>query len=194
MHGRTLCPTMIGRLRPKPDYVEALTARGYAKLMMKRFEEAETDLRIALEKSPEFVLALKNLALLKLQQQDFCPAAELYDRATQKAPPSADLFNRAGFTAFKCGKPNEALAALDKAVAVDQRSKLALANRGDVHRALGDLEKALADYSAAIVVDPAFRNAIQARSMIYRQNGAHSRGGQRPSDPLFAIEPLKPKD
>ena len=57
-------------------------------------------------------------------------------------------------TLISANRLNEALAALDARVAADPRDHEALYMRGRVHWRLGDMRRAMTDYSASAAINP----------------------------------------
>jgi Tfp pilus assembly protein PilF len=52
------------------------------------------------------------------------------------------------------GNLEAALQDYDKAVSIDPRFAVALANRGDVYAKKGEKDRAIADYRAALAIEP----------------------------------------
>jgi Tfp pilus assembly protein PilF len=52
------------------------------------------------------------------------------------------------------GNLDAALKDYDKALAIDPRFAVALANRGDVYAKKGERDRAVADYRAALAIEP----------------------------------------
>ena len=89
-------------------------------------------------------------------------------KALERLPNTLALLVRAEIL-YDTGRPNEALANLDKAIAIDPRYLDALLFRGWVHKELGKLEQALSEYTEAIRIVPNSSNAHYGRAVVFFQ-------------------------
>jgi tetratricopeptide (TPR) repeat protein len=76
-----------------------------------------------------------------------------------------------GFTLLACGRPAEAVAALTRALEAGASDPALYHNRGVGYTLLNQLDRALADYSEAIRLDPSHARAYEARARVYLQRG-----------------------
>jgi tetratricopeptide (TPR) repeat protein len=68
------------------------------------------------------------------------------------------LFNRASAFYFT-GKNQDALADINKSIAIYAKSAPAFSQRGLIYEKLGDKDKAIADFRRAIALEPNFKEA-----------------------------------
>ena len=84
--------------------------------------------------------------------------------------PARELESR-GFTLLACGRPAEAVAALTRAMEAGASDPTLYHNRGAGYSLLNQLDRALADYSEAIRLDPGNARAYEARARVYLKRG-----------------------
>lgn len=134
----------------RPDAPWGYSARGVALTMLKRFPEAEADLARALELEPGSRLHQMNRGILTWQRGD--PEASLADFDAALAPPSALRRPEAAFykaqVLGQLGRPDDALAAADEALAAEHPPGSAYLFRAQVRLLLGDDKGGLADLDA----------------------------------------------
>jgi tetratricopeptide (TPR) repeat protein len=64
---------------------------------------------------------------------------------------------------------------LDRAIAHDARNAHAWARRGETHRWLGRYDQAIADFTAALELDPTYAWALSLRGRAHRQAGHYEK-------------------
>lgn len=104
-------------------------------------QAVEDNLRQVIQKNPKNINALSQLASLYAQRNDLVSALPLLQRAAQLAPSSL-RFNELGVAYHKVGRPDLALAVLEKAVALDRNNGAALFNYGGQLKIVGETERA----------------------------------------------------
>ena len=73
------------------------------------------------------------------------------------------------------GDIDRAIAALNKAIALNNKDPFAYNNRGNAWNAMGDNDKAIADYNEAIRLDPKFAIAYYNRGRAWRAKGDYDK-------------------
>lgn len=68
---------------------------------------------------------------------------------------------------------------------------MAYANRGIVHRHKGDYDRAIADYSKAIELNPQYADAYYNRAIAYQHKGDNDRAAAD-ANRAIALDPSKP--
>jgi len=146
--------------RSYPRQVEILALRGMVLAGLGRDEEAEHALRHAADLQPGSLSAASDHAhvLLKLGRAEEALAA-LLDRLPPAGIASTDLpeaFNyNLGRANKACGRIAEAVLPLERTLAANPRHYAALVALGDVHKALGDTERAAGCFREAISINSA---------------------------------------
>ncbi|MBK3561135.1 tetratricopeptide repeat protein [Streptomyces sp. MBT56] len=74
---------------------------------------------------------------------------------------------------YLCDREEEALAELDRAIALNTRNATAWSQRGEVHRWLGHYDRATADFTTAIDIDPTRAWALAGRGESHRLAGRY---------------------
>jgi Tfp pilus assembly protein PilF len=74
---------------------------------------------------------------------------------------------------------DQAIADLDKALALDPKSPLALTERASIHHAKGDFDRATADYNPAITAQPKSAAVFYGRGEAYRAKNDFDRARPR---------------
>jgi tetratricopeptide (TPR) repeat protein len=92
------------------------------------------------------------------------------EKATRLAPRNAKAWDALGAVLLK-DSPKEAVGALDKAVRLGRRGPKTFVNRGMGHQILGDHQRALADFTRAIELDPTRGNAYIWRARLHLTMG-----------------------
>ncbi|WP_031435492.1 tetratricopeptide repeat protein [Methylomarinum vadi] len=132
-----------------------------------RFELAKKHYRLMLNKKPDNVLAMNNLAWLYLQQNN--PGAlELAEKAYRKAPETAAIVDTYGTILARQGKPEEGIELLEQAVKLAPKA-------GDIHYHLaeayaenGDSQRARSILQAALQGNLDFSEKAAAEALLRR--------------------------
>ena len=97
---------------------------------------------------------------VRLQQQEELAAAdELLRRVLEAEPEHPSALHFAGVLAHQQGRSDDAVALIERSLALRPRAADWHSNLGIVHQSRGCFEQALASYRAAIAIDPAHANA-----------------------------------
>ncbi len=143
-----------GALRAVPRSLEALTGRGLARRMLGDVRGALSDLEEAIRHHPRSGIARMNHGLLL--HATGAPAAEVLadlDAALDLDGPSAIAYVNRGSVRRDLGELDEALADLDRAIALDPIPE-ALHERGLVRALRGELELARTDLTRCLSLRP----------------------------------------
>ena len=131
-----------------PTYAEALVNRelmpqvrahadaGLARMERGRLDEAEQHLRYVRQIDPAYTPALQNLALLQLQRQRYDEALALYRRLVEMNPDHAEAHSGMGVALYYLDRVEDALASLDRALALDPTLEAARTNRDAMRQSL----------------------------------------------------------
>ncbi len=132
-----------------PDQTEYLVIRGSILGRLRRFPEAEADLRKVLKLHPAHAPALHELGLLFLRKGLAAPAAEMFQRALSLQPDRPAAYLHLGEALNRAGDLPGAAAALQRAVQLDPGSRQALNTLARVLDRLGRPDEAEALYRKA---------------------------------------------
>ncbi len=115
---------------------------------------------------PNNVSISLNLALLKIQQNDFDEASKLLDELRAKDPNSLTIIVAQIQLHVRRGKPQEALKLCDQIID-KYKSALTYVIRARTYISLKAIDKAKEDYDRAVAVDPNNVDVLMARSDFY---------------------------
>jgi Flp pilus assembly protein TadD len=143
----------------KPNFAEARNNLGDVFLRLGDREAGEREFRAALAIQADFPSALCNLAEALFLRKDFAQAEELAAKAAALDPALPDPWNVVGNIRQHQGRADEALAAYDKALLIDQRHEKVHYNLGICLFELGRIEDAEAHFVTALGIRPRFAEA-----------------------------------
>lgn len=149
----------------EPDNVEALTSRGDAFSQLGDAGRAMVDLNraVALARNNPIVLLARGQA--EGRRNNLAGAERDYRAALLADPRNADALTNLAAVDMLQGRFQNAIRNLDQAIAIQNDNPLAYYNRGYGHFALKEYELAIADYGAAIKLDPRFGRAYNNRGL-----------------------------
>jgi len=137
-----------------PNYAAGYVARGFALARSKKFEEARSDLELAVGIEPENARFRNTLGDVLMDMEKFAEAEIVYTKAIGLRPAEAVYFRDRGRARISLRNLEGAMADLDKAVALDPRNGFAYSVRGRVRRDVGDFDGAISDFGMAIRMAP----------------------------------------
>lgn len=121
------------------------------------FAAAERAHLEVLKEIPDSPEAYVNLALVQARQKAFDRAVATLVRGVERLPDSEILLVRLGHTYLVSGQPGEALATMDKVLALNPRSLDALTVRAGILDASGRKDEARRGYERALEIEPESR-------------------------------------
>ena len=127
-------------LELQPDLAVAATLRvfiGHSLLELDRPEAADEQYRLALDVDPRNADALDHLAMSRFGEKRYEEARKLYVRLADVQPNSAVTHSNLGAVLHHLGRNEEALASVERALALDPDLELARVGRREVRKALG---------------------------------------------------------
>jgi tetratricopeptide (TPR) repeat protein len=136
--------------QPSPDVMRARASVLHA---AGRTGEAEAAYRRLLETAPDDPGALNDLGyLLASQRRSLDEAVAMLRRAVEKQPDEPAFLDSLGWALYQSGRPQEALGWLQKAArrAGERNEPEIREHLGDVYFALGQAERAVAEWQAAL--------------------------------------------
>ncbi|MDQ7088281.1 MAG: tetratricopeptide repeat protein [Acidobacteriota bacterium] len=162
-----LANEMLGGVEPTsapgPEWWRAVAAVAYAD---GRFEEAEQAYRRLLEAAPSDDSALNDLGYLLAEQgRNLDEAVNLCERAVALRPEEPAYLDSLGWALHRAGRSREALDVLSRAVygSGDNTDPVMREHLGEVFLALGQVERAVAEWKAALGLSDADGESLRAR-------------------------------
>lgn len=153
-------PSRPGAALPDPkDKLDLLRliqqAQGYE--MDGRYSEAEQVYLRVVDQIPDSAESYVNLAIAQARQQKFDLAVETLKKGAARLPDSQILLFRLGFTYLVAGRLPEALATLDRVLALNPRNIDALTISAGILDASGRKAEALGVFERALAIEPESR-------------------------------------
>ena len=161
------------------DPVSSLRDAAVGHLSAGRAAQAVAAYRALLDVTPGLPDDWFNLAFLQRQLRDFTAALDAYDRALALGAQGAEEIhlNRSVILAEDLRREADAMAELDRALAIAPRFLPALVNLGNLHEQRGERAQAQARYEQALAVDPGHALALSRLVNLRRFDS--------PADPLI---------
>lgn len=158
-------------IQAKPDYVIALSNRGYIYALLGDYDRALADLDHAILIEPNYASAYINRGLTFGLQGQFDQAISDFNYVLQIEPNSADAYGNRGNAYLGKNEFNLAISDYDNALRINPDFVPFYNNRGAAYAQLGQYERAIQDYSKAIELNPDFAVAYRNRSNAYQSLG-----------------------
>ncbi|MFG1704377.1 tetratricopeptide repeat protein [Nonomuraea sp. M3C6] len=153
-----------------PDYVEALLNRAALLIGGGELDAAAADLDHGLSLRPGHAHLWSAKGLLLSERGDEGAALECYAQALALDPELVEVYGNRAVLHFTSGRAAEAVADLDRAIALTDTAMLRV-NRGIGRHELGDAEGAVGDFDAALasgdvdVADVLFRRGLSLHEL-----------------------------
>jgi tetratricopeptide (TPR) repeat protein len=132
-------------------------------------------------------VALSNRGHARERNGDLAAALVDYDRSIAADPTFPTAHINRGRVLARLGRLDEAAAALDRSIALEN-SSWARTERGQIHLARRDWDRAQADLDAALRVDPQDVEALSARGWVHLGRGNHG-GAEVDFAAALALDP-----
>lgn len=153
-----------------PDHADALAFQGLALHQLGRGQEGLASLRRAIALKPDFLGYQFNLANVLCEQGHLTDALVLLEQLRQRLPDSSDLLGNIGVVLHGLGRDNEALAAYQAALSLDDQNVRAWNNLGNLLWDHGHRQEAEAAMIRVIDLTPHEADFLQGR--LYYRFGA----------------------
>ncbi len=151
---------------PADPPVELLRARAAVLMSVGRTGEAEAAYRMLLERSPDDDAVLNDLGyLLADEGRDLDEALAMIRRAVDSKPENPNYLDSLAWVLHRLGRSGEALPLLLRAIRSGDGSPDATLHEhlGDVYLALGDVDRALAEWRAALALGSERRKELEEK-------------------------------
>jgi protein O-GlcNAc transferase len=143
-----------GALALQPNHLDALNNRGNAFKALGRYEEALASYDRVLALKPDHAGALNNRGNALLELKRYEEALESYGRALAARPNDPDLLFHSARALQEVDLHDRAATILDKVIEIDPANADALYSRGASRMELNRIAEAVADYEAALTLEP----------------------------------------
>lgn len=160
-----------GSPRPPLPIEQIFNLLGIVKLRAGNATDAADDFRRALELSPNFVPAIRNLALIRLDQGQYALATQLLRRALSLVPDDPDVLEPYARSLFEEGWTEEALNQAARLEALDPSQPTPEVLRGLEAMKRRDFRTALSHFDRALAKAPRNADALYHRGMTLEQLG-----------------------
>jgi len=173
-----------------PDSYPILADRAAAHLHRGDLDAAARDDAAALALKPDGEAAIMIRGLVEARQGDISSALKDFEYIQQREPRDEEAFNASCYTRAlaKLDIESRALPDCENAVALAPESANARDSRGYVYFLLGRLDAAIADYDAALAIDPKKAVSLYGRGLAKKQKGDIAGG----DNDIAAAEALLP--
>jgi len=158
----TLCRE---HLNLHPESVKHLRFLGHALMEQRRFAEAETQFKIAIELAPDFPRLSEDLGSALARQRKFEEAIPLFERAVQQDPEMASAHKKLGQALAAVGRKTEADEAFE--TFFDKDPDVGAVAVGADHMRAGREEDAIKSFRQALKDNPDNIDAMRFLSAVY---------------------------
>ena len=193
-------------IESNPRFAIAYLNRGYAYQLSGKLSSAMTDFNRAIELNPRLAEAYLNRGSIFQEHGELEAAIKDYDRAIRIDHNYTEAYFNRGGARFLQHNYRGAIADFDQVITRLPKYRsdtftLQISTsllppsytiRGLAWEYLGDLDRALADFSAAIRLDPGFASAFNNRGIIYEIKGDSAAALQN-YDEALRLDPLMAK-
>ena len=144
---------MIGS--PSKQYWPVLFSRGITNDRLGRKEEAEADMRAALELVPDQPDVLNYLGYSLVEQhRKLDEALDMIERAVAAMPESGAIQDSLAWAFFRLGRFDEAVGPMETAVLLEPADPILTDHLGDIYWAVGRQDEARFQWRRALVFEP----------------------------------------
>lgn len=160
-----------------PKFTYAIYLRANLRRVHLRNEEAALeDYSTAIALNAQYVPPLSERAAMLLHRGDYAGAVADYARLIQLQPGVANWRNQRAWSYFKNKEAAKGLPDAEMAVRMDARNADYIDTRAHIHEAMGARDKALADFRAALKLNPGLRDSQAGLRRLEMSNAGPSAG------------------
>jgi lipoprotein NlpI len=149
------------------DLAHTLTSRCWAKVKLRRFDDALMNCNEALRLDPDFVGAYSNRASAHRGKGNYGRAIKDYDQALRLDPDYVSAYNNRGVAYNDLGEFDRAIEDFNQALRRDPDCAPAYYNRSNASLAKGDYDRVIEDCNRALGLDPNYVLAYTNRGTGY---------------------------
>ncbi len=135
---------------------ESLVNRAADKERAGDLEGALEDLDKALEKDPEYTVALYNRGTVKLEMKYYDDAVKDFERAIEMGTRLTEVYNNCGVARLQMKDYNGAIQDFTESIRLQNDQELAYCNRGMAWEMKGEYETAVENYKGSVFINRQF--------------------------------------
>jgi len=155
----------------QPQSAEQYLARGYARLRIQQYPQAEVDAQAALKLRPDSVSAWFLLGRAAYDAQEYATAVEAFEKVIAQRPDWAQAYRYRGLAYSRSGERQRAIADYQKALALDPDFGAAYNALGSAYIGQGEMALAAHNLDKAIELEPDFILARENRAKLFGKQG-----------------------
>lgn len=179
-------------IRLDPTFAVALYGRGRAYLAEQDSPNAVADFNEAVRLEPNFVQAYADRGLAYAKRKQYESAIDDYTKALSMEPPerlAASTFSNRCWARFVVGRDlQDILGDCTKAIDLRPDDAWALNTRGFTYLKLGETDRSIADFSAAVTINSKMAISLYGRGLA-RQRSGDGQGGEKDIEMARVIDP-----
>ena len=164
-------------LRLKPDLALAYADRAAAWYFKGEYQKAIADDDQAIKLDPDRAQTYTNRGAAYRKLGNIQHALDDETAAIRIDPSQPEFFDNRGLDLYRNGDYASAIADFDEAIRIRPRASF-LTDRGDAYQAMKNFDRAIADYEAALKLDPKFERAYNNRGAARESQGDRERALQ----------------
>ncbi len=166
--------TKVIKLAPQTQ--DAYLHRGLANYRLGRYAQSLIDYDRLITLNPQNFRAYYNRGLAKVGMENYLEAIEDYNHALDNIPPEdgrkiAMVYNDRGLAYFLQGDINQGKADFNHAIALDRRDARSYYNLACICHHQGSFQKAIANFTTTLELDPNQPDAYKIRGLSYQGLG-----------------------
>lgn len=136
-----------------------------------KYEEAEEELKLAIQYSPDLAEAYVQLGGLAMRKGDLATCLSFNRKAAEIRPRFAVPHGNIGFVYLQQGEVDKAIGALKKALSLDPKFLQARSTLGSAHLMEGDVEGCIDECTKVVEQEPTFGPAYNNLCLAYMEKG-----------------------
>ena len=151
----------------EPRHWALFFSRGVCEERQLRWDDAEQDLRKALELNPDQPQVLNYLGYSFIDRgANLDEALTMIERAVAAEPETGYIIDSLAWALFRLGKYEDALAPMEKASLLEPVDPVVTDHLGDVYWMVGRIREAEFQWHRALSLDPAEKDAVRIRKKL----------------------------
>lgn len=155
----------------QPQTAEQYLARGYARLRIQEYPQAEVDAEAALKLRNDSVSGWFLLGRAAYEANEYSTAADAFDKVIAQRADWAQAYRYRGLAYAHSGQPQRAIADYQKAIELDPDFGAAYNSLGAAYLQQGDMESAKGNLDKALELEPNLISARENRAKLLGKQG-----------------------